>query len=340
MMVVTAHAGQVYQMHLPDIIGHSAKEGVAIFFVLSGFVIAFVADTKEPDWRSFARARATRMLSVVPLAVAVMLVCYAVGTAIDPAVYRQVGPAANVGAIGGPPTAWAVLRYVTFTNEVWFDRAVISTGAPFWSLAFEAAYYAGFAVLSYAKGWRRWVLAVVWMLACGPRILLAMPLWLTGVAAWAIVKRVKGQGRPLIGGFVLLVLGAAAVLWRRWSGADAMPLFEWGHVNALAASMTYYVVLCLLVATGVVVVAICAPAASVLPTSAEKGVRFCAGASFTIYIAHLPVMVLIAAAWADASSALWAATAATAATLAMMFLLAEAGERRKHAFAKTFSNGT
>ncbi|MFD1960865.1 hypothetical protein ACFSHP_21085 [Novosphingobium panipatense] len=49
LLVFVGHAGSVFQIELPSLVGHSAKEGVAIFFVLSGFVIAFVTQEKEPN---------------------------------------------------------------------------------------------------------------------------------------------------------------------------------------------------------------------------------------------------------------------------------------------------
>ncbi|PNU05603.1 acyltransferase family protein [Novosphingobium guangzhouense] len=336
MLVLIGHAGEVYQLQLPAMIGHSAKEGVAIFFVLSGFVIAFVAQNKEKDWRAFARARALRMYSVVPLAVAVLVLCYALGVAFDPQAYAAGSVSLRAGAIGEPPGGWLLLRYLTFTNEIWFDRAMISTGAPFWSLGYEVAYYVGFAVMFYGRGVRRWVLAGLWLAVCGPRIILAFPLWLLGVAAWSVVRRGMRMKRAHALAALSLV-ALTAIILRKWCAAVAMPLFEWAEAGRLAASMGYYLSLGLLLAAAIVILASAAVDRSIWPRRLEGVVRFCAGASFTLYIAHLPVMVLISVMWPGSNGSLLGGLTATALTFVITLSLAELGERRKAGYAKFFS---
>lgn len=325
-------------MDLPAMVGHSAKEGVAIFFVLSGFVIAFVARHKEPDWPSFAKARALRMYSVVPLALGTMVVCHVVGSHIAPGVYGIGGAHVSSAVVGDPPAWWPMLRYLTFTNEIWFDRSLVSTGAPFWSLGFEVAYYIGFAILFYSRGHWRWALVLLWSMACGPRIMLAFPLWLIGVGAWEAVR--KGFTiRPAAGVATLVLIALAAFAWRRSCAIAAMPLFEWGEPNDLAASMGYYIGLCLLTAGAIVVFSASTNGRTIWPDWVEASVRYCAGASFTLYIAHLPVMVLIVAIWPASTGSLTAGFAATVLTMATTFALAELGERRKKAYEKIFSAG-
>lgn len=336
LLVLLGHAGEVYGMGLPAIVGHSAKEGVAVFFVLSGFVIAFVAQSRERDWQAFARARALRMYSVVPLAIVVMAVCHGVGSSLHPQAYAAGSANLNAGAMGAPPGWWPILRYLTFTNEIWFDRAMISTGAPFWSLGYEAAYYVGFALIFYVRAGWRWIFPVLWLLVCGPRIALAFPLWLIGVATWALVRR--GCRLPALwGAAALLAIALAAAALRKWCAFAAMPLFEWGEPAVLAASMGYYLVLAMLLAMAIVVFAACVPSRTIWPHWLERCARFCAGASFTLYIMHLPVMVLIAVAWPGSRGSLAGGLVAATMTVALMFGLAELGERRKAVYTRIFS---
>lgn len=322
-------------MALPALIGHSAKEGVAVFFVLSGFVIAFAADHKEQDWLAFARARALRLYSVMPIALLVLCLCYSIGTAVNPGLYGLGSEAPNAGAVGDVPDGLAILRYLTFTNEIWFDRSMISTGAPFWSLGYEAAYYVAFAILCHARGSLRWGMAVLWLVIAGPRIVAVLPLWLIGVGAWALVKR-----DARIGGWVALSLLVAISLttlaWRRGSAAMAVPLFEWGDPTVLAASMTYYLVLCVLVASAIVVFSAGTQDRDIWPSWMCSAIRYCAGASFTLYITHLPIMVLIAAIWPASRLSVSAGATAMGMTIGIVFILAEFGERRKSEFAQYF----
>ena len=62
MLVLFFHANVIYRPGiLLTSLGH---EAVVIFFVLSGFVIAYVADTRETDFRGFMVARGARIFSV------------------------------------------------------------------------------------------------------------------------------------------------------------------------------------------------------------------------------------------------------------------------------------
>ncbi|GGZ09328.1 acyltransferase family protein [Novosphingobium colocasiae] len=331
LLVLVGHMAEVFALHLPDLIHHSAKEGVAIFFVLSGFVIAFVTDGREKDWRAYARSRYLRMVSVVPLALVVLCLCYAIGVRIDPAAYAP-GPLALAGTVGDPPSLAGVLRYLTFTNELWFARGVISTGAPFWSLGFEMAYYVAFAILLFGRGWWRVAMMAAWAAVCGPRIVLAFPLWLIGVVAWHMVRR--GVRLSPARGWLLVGLTALAVLaWRKFASAPAAPLFEWHAPGALALSMGYYAVLAVLIALLIVSFAATAPGQGFWPALVERAVRFLAGASFTLYIAHLPLMVLFAVLLPVSLGGAAKAAIATTLTILAVLLLAEVGERRKNTYA-------
>lgn len=328
LLVVIGHAGALYHIAMPDIIAHSAKEGVAIFFVLSGFVIGYVTSGKERDWRSFARARALRLYSVVPLALVVIISCYWVGVRLTPDIYLH--------EVGHAPDWPSMLRYLTFTNELWFDRVLVSTAAPFWSLGFEVAYYAGFAVLIYARGAWRWGLAALWLLAVGPRVALAFPLWLLGAGAWALVQR----RRPVSTGMgiaILCGLATTALVLRRVYGSLASPLFEWPVAAALVPSMSYYLALCAVLAAAIVVFAATVGDRRFWPATAERAIRYCAGASFTLYIMHVPLMLLIAAIWPATIGSPMRSGAALAITTGLILILAELGERRKAAYARAFS---
>jgi peptidoglycan/LPS O-acetylase OafA/YrhL len=57
---------------------------VDVFFVLSGFVIAFVTTERESDGRSFAIARLARVYSVALPALVVTFVLDAIGRSIKP----------------------------------------------------------------------------------------------------------------------------------------------------------------------------------------------------------------------------------------------------------------
>ena len=64
--------------------GHSS---VIVFFVLSGYVIAYITDTKENPWTSYSASRLSRVYSVAVPAVALTLILDTLGRALYPALY-------------------------------------------------------------------------------------------------------------------------------------------------------------------------------------------------------------------------------------------------------------
>jgi len=329
--VFVGHAAEIFGWALPDIVAHSAKEGVAVFFVLSGYVIAFVVDRKERDWRTYAVARALRMYSVVPLAIFVLLACYGIGVSLAPHSYApgmEAAPGITTNFVGSAPNAWSIVRYLTFTNEIWFDRSVISTGAPFWSLAFEVSYYVLFALVVFGRGWWRWIFVASWLLIVGPRIALALPLWMVGVAAYYAQARLTGLGQAparLLLALVLLTMLAV----RRVAGALAFPMFEWASISDQMGSSAYYLILGVLIGATILLFDRCFGDDSVWPDALAKAVRYFAGASFTLYLVHLPLLSLASVAVPATRQSIGASILAALLTFVGSLALSELGERRK-----------
>jgi len=175
---------------------------VMIFFVLSGFVIAYVAEVKERTWQPYAASRAARLWSVAIPALALTLVIDLVGVQAAPHLY-----------IGQP---WYLgdklpLRYIaTFfmLQEVWHAELTPGINIPFWSLGFEAFYYLLFGVLLFAKGRARWGAVLVASLIAGPMIMVMFPVWLLGVLAY---RWCKGGGVSPFASLLLFGLGLAVL---------------------------------------------------------------------------------------------------------------------------------
>jgi len=113
--------------------GHTA---VLVFFVLSGFVIASVTDTREHSLEDYALSRFARLYSVmIPAFILTALLDY-FGNAIDPMLY---GPEWNPVA-AHPALAYALSA--VFLGESWTLAVMPGFNVPFWSLNYEAWYYA------------------------------------------------------------------------------------------------------------------------------------------------------------------------------------------------------
>lgn len=157
------------------------SDAVILFFVLSGCLIAYAAE-RDQSLGKFAFNRLTRLWSVLIPALILTFVFDRVGVRIDgsayPAQFYHEHSFANV-----------LLRGATFSNEyTLLGRMRLGTNGPLWSLSYEAAYYALFAIAFYLRGTRRIALLVISPFIVGPGVLLLMPSWLLGVWVWRLVK--------------------------------------------------------------------------------------------------------------------------------------------------------
>ena len=179
-------------------------QAVVVFFVLSGYVIAHVAATSEMEWRPFAAARLARLWSVALPALALTFALDAIGRSVDPARYHALVQYVWTGRLH------QALSGAFFLNETWGSQAYVGTALPYWSLGYEAWYYAIFALAWYPRGaWR--LLALAAALAAGPRIMVMAPLWALGFALYHATA-----GRPPPRALALPLAVAGLLLWGGW----------------------------------------------------------------------------------------------------------------------------
>jgi peptidoglycan/LPS O-acetylase OafA/YrhL len=159
-------------------IGEYGDTCVVVFFVLSGYVIAYVVDKKEDDWQTYAASRISRLWSVVIPALALTFVIDYAGVRIAPELY--------IGKpwYAGDQVALRYLASILMLQEAWHLKLVPGINAPFWSLSFEAFYYLIFGLAIYFKtGWK-WVAILGSFLIAGPLITILFPVWAMGVLAY------------------------------------------------------------------------------------------------------------------------------------------------------------
>ena len=173
LLVVGTHAafatGKLTHGYVGAIYAH-LEVGVAIFFVLTGFLLfrpwvrAAVSGTATPDLGRYARHRFRRIVPAYAVTVLAVFALYSVFT-----------PGPNPGQ-----TWYGLLRYLTFT-QIYTDDYLITllhTGlSQMWSLAVEVCFYAVLPGLAYVVLRRQWrprrALAVLAALAA------ITPLWLS-----------------------------------------------------------------------------------------------------------------------------------------------------------------
>ena len=200
LFVVYAHSNLRFLLPAPLPLAEFGHSAVVVFFVLSGYVIAYVAEGRERDGIDYAAARISRIVPLALVSVLAALAADHLGRQLAPALY-QVIPADRV-----------LLRLAlsaAFLNETWWLSVMPFSNVPYWSLCYEVVYYLLFGIALHAPpGWRGPALALVALLA-GPKILLLLPCWLLGVAAC----RYRGDARWPAGLAAALWLGSAGLFW-------------------------------------------------------------------------------------------------------------------------------
>jgi len=267
---------------LPDSLGHGS---VIVFFVLSGFVIAHVARTRERHWAGYAVSRAVRVYSVAIPALALTV-------AID-----QFLRARGVAGWSREYQLAALHRYLpifaVFATDFWFLGEDALSNVPYWSLCYEVWYYVLFAALFYGRGAWRVALVLAVALLVGPRLWVLFPVWLMGWSVLAAQERFAisaGTAR------LLLAATAAAAVLLIWSGAYAA-VNQWAdalsggwigmHMRKSARFLGDWLF------GGLVAVHFWSARHAALEFGrAARLIILVASVSFTLYLAHYPLLGL------------------------------------------------
>jgi peptidoglycan/LPS O-acetylase OafA/YrhL len=328
LVVYLTHSQLIVDYKVPlGAYGHSA---VVVFFVLSGYVVAFVTDTKEKDWRTYAASRASRVYSVVIPAIVITLVADAIGRGHDTALYKY----------PWDQFAIRVTAALAMLNEFWFIAITPFSNVPYWSIAYEAWFYLIFGVMTYATGHVRWVAAALLLLLVGPKIAILFPLWLAGVALYR--WRSLDIGSPLVAG-VLLVVSWVGIIGLHLSSffettyrLTKLWLGDWLFVQmAFSKFFVSDYALAFLVVLNFAAMRTLAPRLDRWLVPMGPPVAALAGVSFTLYLTHQPLLLM----WAtlldiDPAGKLgwWAVAALVAASV---WLIAQVTEKRRGALKST-----
>lgn len=315
--------------------GDLGNDAVMVFFVLSGFVIAHVAQGREGSATAYASSRLARLYSVVVPAIVLTLAADALGTRLAPSLY-------DAGWYEADRPVWRVAANLLFVNELWFNSVRLFSNVPFWSLGYEFWYYLLFGAAMFLRGWVRALVLVVLLLVVGPKIVLLLPVWLMGV--WA--HRRTRAGTLAAGAGTALLLGSllAYVLFRQvdghalleditvqWLGAEAVATlgFSRWFLGSWLVGM--------LVALHLVGVDAAAPRlARLLPA---RPIRYLASFTFALYLFHYPLLFFFAAWLEHAGLSAHRNAIVIPATLATVWVLGGLTERRKAALRRWLTPG-
>lgn len=269
-------------------VGAYGHDAVIIFFVLSGFIIAYITKEKESTFEIFAKSRFARLYSVVVPALFLTLILDFFGKSLNLGMYEGQHYQASE----------PVFRFISnlfFVNELWFDSWRAFSNGPFWSLSYEFWYYAIFAAFLYCSGRKRWFVVCGVMLIAGPKILLLFPVWMMGVVTFHLSQKIKSSSflsivfaiAPLILYFFYKDAGVKSILLKETIellGRD----FVYQNLNFSRWFLSDYIVGWLV---SVHFIGMISLAKSFnFPLFLEKPIQYFAGMTFSIYLFHYPLL--------------------------------------------------
>jgi len=305
-------------------------EAVDIFFVLSGFVIAYVASRSETDARTFAIARLARIYSVALPALIATFVLDAVGRSLHPDYYAEWWGYHTLS------NGWAV-EFVTslfFVGHLWWLHMGQGSDLPYWSLSYEAWYYAFFGLFLFGGTYRALLVAVAALIA-GPNIVALFPLWFLGVLTFRLCST-----RHIAHWLGLALLMAAFGAWITWEiAANRYHLRHIGPTTWVQRDQLLqdYVVGSLFAVHLIGFAAISHWMAPALERFARP-VRWVAGATFTIYLFHVPITQFLTTVVPWPPSAWQTRLVMFPGVLLLLFGIAAVTERQKNAWRVAFTS--
>ena len=326
-VVVIFHATN----HFPDLVGFKVPghEAVIVFFVLSGFVIAFVSKNKEHNLSSFAQARITRILSVAIPAIFLTILFDTIGNSLSPHAYADGYDARDYPLV-------RILSSLTFTNELWFLSIQSFSNVPYWSLNYEVWYYAIFAAWAYTSPRIRLFPTLLLCLIAGPKILLLLPIWWMGVYAFRTNFLSNSSRNIQMLTFVVSLAGIGAYFYfnlgeKGWN--YLLMLFGDSSHKALAFSrqfLTDYFLGIFFTLHLISIKALFNSSDNSKAIPLETIIRYFASCTFSLYLLHQPLLLLFISIgdYFEATQASWVVLL----TFATSIALAHITERKKNSW--------
>ena len=262
-------------------------DAVIVFFVLSGYVIAYITATRERDPLDYWASRLSRFYT---LAIPIVLLC---------PLLDAVGESFAVQFYGERTTHGLVLlrmvTSLTYMNEIWNMAIMSFSNVPYWSLNYEMWYYLFFAMVTFTRANVRTALLCLGALVVGPKILLLAPLWILGVVLqrWGALYRLpQSVGWLLLAASFPLYYALHVSGWRE--ACSDFLLAQLGPVRHANLAVSKYFItdylLGLIVAANFIGFRTVAAQFARPLRACERPIRWVAAYTFPLYILHQPLL--------------------------------------------------
>ncbi len=266
---------------------------VTLFFVLSGYVIAYVTATRERTPADYFSARIARLYSVVGIALILTFSFDLIGMSVNPGFY-------SIQKVLWKPASWAgYLSSAVFINEYQifeFNGISPGTNGPFWSLSFEATYYvvAGLVLFSPRRIWIPASLIVLG--AAGRTVVALLPIWALGFMLyhWPGKKQIPTCLWLFLAGMSAAVILAMPTLLTRFPADNFGAWFPWGRAPSNRNILEDYFVASAFALHLISVKNLLSGPAYIQPRI-TSAVRWLGSQTFPLYCLHYPAICIFAA---------------------------------------------
>lgn len=304
-------------------------QAVMVFFVLSGFVITYVTETKEQSLRSYTISRASRIYSVALPALILTFVLDEIARNIKPFLFNSSWGYEWTGRLSQFSHA------LVFLNQTWYNNINIGSNLPYWSLGYEVWYYVLFSIALFSSGLRKVLLLLLVLLFIGPKIVALFPIWLLGFLAYRICSRSKLSAN--LGLFLFVTSTVCLVLYELYVIRYGIPKL---YNNFLKVRLLYQdYIIGILFFIQVIGFNFSASFFSRILVFFKHPIRWLAGATFSLYLFHMPLCQFLSA------LSLWAANSWESRVMIyfgvplIVFMLAHYTERKKHLWRRGIETG-
>ena len=267
---------QQHDPKTPHDISHTA---VVLFFVLSGFVIAFTTINKNRGFLQYMEARLGRLYSIVLPGLLITALCEYLVAKFDPLLYTTIFK----------DHVW--LRYLIsgmFLNEIWFFSSVIPMNGPLWSLGYEFWYYIIFGCWFFKdKGIKSWFLLIIVIGIAGPKIMIMMPVWIAGFLAYKVPKPIFKLELSL-----LLLFGITVLIILTFGFCPPYPFIIGSHPFFWAGQFVTDYLMGILFALFFWLLPVKNYISLTVNTEIINFFRKVADLTFPIYVFHWPLLIL------------------------------------------------
>jgi peptidoglycan/LPS O-acetylase OafA/YrhL len=303
--VAMGHFSQsIFSDGLPNLMS-AAAASVGVFFVLSGFIIRYVTLYRESSLSVYLADRASRLYSVVLPALGFTVVADLVARHLEGGAFS-----ASIGEY-----LLRIFASLGFMSETWFQDLTPFGNGPFWSLSFEAFYYALYGVGFYLRGWKRVALLSGVALLAGPGILMLAPIWFLGGYLFDVYQALLPSRRRSLIAVAGILAGAAvagvAVMAiphdyraaaRAWAFHFNLELVDWKFYKV----STWYYEAGVPAGLGLLMMLLLFDRVKIpMKSRSVRFMRYVADGTFPLYLFHFPMLLLVRAAIPYNHSSRW-----------------------------------